>query len=194
MKQKKYMQLILASASPRRKDILDEYGYSFKVVTADYEEKVFTTDPEETVKAFALGKATAVYQTLNKEEKATSVILGADTVVSLGGKILGKPKDEKDAVETLKNLSGKTHAVYTGYAIVTATGIINKAFKTEVKFNDLSDKLINDYVATGKPWDKAGAYGIQDGYPLAKKVVGSLYNVIGLPIEEIDKHLKAILR
>ncbi|MBQ8197035.1 MAG: septum formation protein Maf [Clostridia bacterium] len=188
------MQLILASASPRRKDILTEYGYTFKIITADYEEKAFTTSPEETVKEFALGKATAVYQSLSAKDREDSVVLGADTVVSLDGKILGKPQGVEDAKEMLKSLSNRAHAVYTGYAIVSKSGVIQKAVKTEVVFNALADSLIEEYVATGKPLDKAGAYGIQDGYPLASAVNGSLYNVIGLPIEEIDIELKKILK
>ena len=188
------MQLILASASPRRKDILTEYGYTFKIITADYEEKAFTTSPVETVKEFAFGKATAVYQSLSVKDRESSVVLGADTVVSLDGKILGKPQGIDGAKEMLKSLSNRAHVVYTGYAIVSKKAVIQNVVKSEVFFNELSEGLIEEYVATGKPLDKAGAYGIQDGYPLASAVKGSLYNVIGLPIEEIDIELKKILK
>ena len=132
-----------------------------------------------------MGKAQSVFNALSEEEKKSAVVLGADTVVVLKGEILGKPKNPESAAAMLKKLSGKTHLVLTGYAVITAKGVKKGIVKSKVKFNDLSEKLITDYVATGSPLDKAGAYGIQDGFPLVKRYKGSLNNVIGLPIERL---------
>ncbi|MDY6367464.1 MAG: Maf family protein [Clostridia bacterium] len=187
------MKLILASNSPRRKDILRSVGFDFKVITSGYDEKG-DGDAETLVKTFAYGKAKSVFDSLTDAEKKQSVVLGADTVVALNGKILGKPKDEKAAAEMLKNLSGKTHYVFTGYAIISDNESIVGLDKTEVTFNRLSDELISEYVATGSPLDKAGAYGIQDGFPLVKEYKGSLNNVIGIPIEKIKPIIEKLMK
>lgn len=183
------MKLILASNSPRRKEILEKFGFKFTVKKSDYEEKG-NAAPETLVKTFATGKAESIFNSLSETQKRDCAVLGADTVVVLGGEILGKPKDRADAENMLKALSGRTHFVYTGYAVISAKSAVSGVVKTEVKFNDLSEKLIKDYVATGSPLDKAGAYGIQDGFPLVRYYKGSLYNVIGLPIEELEPILK----
>ena len=184
------MNLILASNSPRRKEILEKFGFTFTVIKSDYEEKENISDPQLLVKTFAFNKAKSVFDSL--EEKDEAVVLGADTVVVFDGKILGKPKDKKDAENMLKSLSGKTHSVFTGYAVIEKEKTFSGVCETKVTFNDLSDSFIRDYVATGSPMDKAGAYGIQDG-SLVKDYVGSYYNVIGLPIEDISPILKELL-
>ena len=186
------MKLILASNSPRRKEILEKFGYRFTVIKSDYEEKEDIFDPRLLVKTFAEKKAESVFSSLSEAEKDEAVVLGADTVVVLKGKILGKPKDDRDAVNMLKSLSGRTHLVLTGYAVITGGKTFSGVAETKVVFNTLTDKFITDYVATGSPLDKAGAYGIQDG-ALVKKYVGSFYNVIGLPIEEIAPILERLL-
>ena len=117
--------------------------------------------------------------------------VGADTVVYFNGKILGKPKDDTDAENMLKMLSGKEHTVITGYAVISDKAQIFGYDKSTVLFNELSEQLIKEYVATGKPLDKAGSYGVQDGFGLVRAVSGSVYNVIGLPIEKIKPILDA---
>ena len=187
------MKLFLASNSPRRKEILKAAGFDFTVKVSGYDERG-KGNPYYLVKKFAVKKAESVFNALLPNEKQNSVVLGADTVVVLDGNILGKPQNKKAAVEMLKSLSGKTHTVLTGYAVITGKKQIKGVVKSKVTFNELTDKIIDDYVATGSPLDKAGAYGIQDDFPLVKGYNGSLNNVIGLPIERLkpilDKALK----
>lgn len=181
------MKLILASASPRRREILSARGYEFKVVKSDYEEKTFSASPKKLAEYFALKKAEQVCDSFLEDGV---VVLGADTVVVYKGEVLGKPKDALDAKNTLKKLSGKTHKVITGYAIIGSGKTVNKSVVSKVKFNKLTDEIIDTYVATGSPLDKAGSYGIQDNAGIVKGYSGSLTNVIGLPIEQISKVLK----
>lgn len=185
------MKLILASNSPRRKDILTEYGYEFLVVPSDFNESGSFVSPEEMVKAFAKGKAEEVYDRLIDKNV---VVLGADTVVVFNGVALGKPKDKADAFRMLKELSGKTHTVVTGYALIDKEKNVSGLTRTAVTFNSLSDEFINEYVSAGLPLDKAGSYGIQDGYDIVKEYSGSLNNVIGLPIEDIKPVLDEMLK
>ena len=120
------------------------------------------------------------------------LVIAADTVVVIGNEIIGKPKDEKDAYRMLKKLSNKTHFVYTAYALSKDNKMITGIVKTEVLFNDLTDQMINNYIATGSPLDKAGAYGYQDNndFAIVKKINGSYHNVIGFPTEEISKDIR----
>ena len=180
-------KFILASGSPRRKEILLREGYSFEIVTSDKEDAFDKNCPAEKFSVrCALSKARDVYSRVPK----TSVVLGADTVVYFGGKIIGKPKDEKEAKRYLQMLSGKTHTVVTGYAVLSANKRVIGHDVSHVTFNVLPGSLINDYVATGKPLDKAGAYGLQDGFDLVSRYEGSYWNIVGLPIERIEKELK----
>lgn len=185
------MELILASNSPRRKQLLTEYGFDFKVVGSNFSEQTLDLSPEQTVKVNALGKAKDVFESVGSSD---AIVLGSDTVVELGGVILGKPNDSNHAEQMLKSLSNKTHSVWTGVAIITKTEQIVFAEQTKVTFNKLSDKLITEYVKTGKPLDKAGAYGIQDGFDLVKRFDGSFNNVVGLPIEKFASLLKNLLK
>jgi septum formation protein len=184
------MELILASNSPRRREILTENGYTFKVIPSSYEETERIIDPIELAKAYSFNKAKDVFDKVL--DKKNSVVLGSDTVVVLDGKVLGKPKDEAEAFEMLKSLSNKTHQVISGYAILSQKFSLVDQDITEVTFNKLSDELINDYIKNKKPLDKAGAYGIQDGYPLVKAYKGSYNNIVGLPIEKISKVLNGL--
>ncbi len=185
------MRLILASNSPRRKEILSNAGFEFDIITSDYEEKNFTSDPIVTAETFALGKAKSVYSIIDDE---SAVVLGADTVVCLNGVILGKPKDENSARIMLEALSGKKHLVVTGFALVTAKKTVVSHVVTKVTFNKLSPEDINDYISSGLYKGKAGSYGIQDGYPLVEKYEGSLSNVIGLPIDEVKESLSYVFK
>ncbi len=181
------MEFVLASASPRRKELLKELVKEFEIIPANGEESLVVASPKRLVKELAKQKALEVSAFPETKGK---IVLGADTVVAFGKKVLGKPKDKREAVEMLKSLSGRAHFVYTGVCFVyTANGkrrIVNKVGKTKVYFNELSDEWINNYVDGGSPMDKAGAYGIQDG-GLVKKIRGSFSNVVGLPVELCKK-------
>ena len=178
------MEWILASASPRRKELLGQLIEKFDVIPSQGEEKTDgTLSPEMLVKTLAEQKATevATYSTARGK-----IVLGADTVVAFDGKVLGKPKDEADAFSMLSMLSGQMHEVYTGVCIVYpkngGTEKLVAAARTEVRFFSLTEEQIRAYIATGSPMDKAGAYGIQDG-GLVERIQGSFSNVVGLPVE-----------
>lgn len=187
------MQWILASASPRRKELLAELIDNFDIIPSQADENLegeFT--PESLVKALAELKAKEVAL---RPENAGKMIIGSDTVVAFDGKVLGKPKDEADAFRMLKMLSGKAHAVYTGvcFACQGENGYYAdvRAAKTDVYFENLTDEWIAEYIRGGSPMDKAGAYGIQDG-GLVQKIEGSYTNVVGFPIELVKEMMKDI--
>ena len=186
----KAQRLILASNSPRRKFIMQNAGYKFDIVVSEFAERT-SSDPVETAVNNAEGKALDVWNRLGDEKAAA---LGADTVVFLEKRILGKPADAQDAKKMLRELSGKTHNVITAYAVAWAGGLKSGYSVSEVTFKGLSDKLIEDYVASGLPLDKAGAYGIQDGFPLVDTYTGSIDNIIGLPLSDVRKLLDGILK
>ncbi len=179
-------KLILASGSPRRRELLDTAGLDFDVIVADVDEKIpGGAEPQEVVKSLALQKAQAVAQMY-----PDSTVIGADTVVVNGGEILGKPKSEKNAEEMLAALSGKNHKVCTGVAIIKGEKIKSFCETTEVEFHPLTEKQISDYVKTGEPMDKAGAYGIQGkGCVLVKRINGDYFNVVGLPVSRVYREL-----
>lgn len=184
------MRLILASNSPRRKEILERYGYTFTVIKSDFGERASGGNPVSVAKNNAYGKATDVFSRLTDKENA--VVLGADTIVVFGENIIGKPKDEEEAKKTLKRLSDNTHKVITGYALITKNKVIVGQAISRVTFNDLTSELIDRYVASGLPMDKAGSYGLQDGFDIVKKCYGEVNNVIGLPIKKIAPLLKKL--
>ena len=183
------MRLILASASPRRRELLAQVGFTFEVRPAHVNEDPRPgEDPIAYVVRLARDKAEAVYAELNDPE---AVVLGADTTVTLDGHILAKPLDATDAARMLRMLSGRTHRVITGVALANANGTEVAAEVTGVRFAALSDTEIAQYVATGEPMDKAGAYGIQG---LAAKwiprVEGCYFNVVGLPLALVTTMLE----
>lgn len=179
-------RIILASASPRRRELMELAGYDFEVICADIVEIVSeNATPQEAVMSLALQKAQAV-----AAEHKEAVVIGSDTVVALDGKILGKPHSEQEACEMLRLLSGKTHKVFTGVAIVCGDKVKNFFDETVVEFYSLGDEEIKKYVATGEPMDKAGAYGIQGkGSVLVKKINGDFFNVMGLPIAKLYREM-----
>ena len=183
--------IILASASPRRKELMrKEISSSFVVVVPHIDESLSFrnhTDVREIVKDIALRKCLEVAKEHNDD-----LVIAADTVVVLGNEIIGKPKDKEDAYKILRELSGKEHHVYTGYALKQGDKLVQGVAKSTVLFNELSDELINAYIASGSPMDKAGAYGMQDNaqFPIVKKTSGSNNNIIGFPTEQILKDLK----
>ncbi len=175
--------MVLASGSPRRRQILEKFGIDHKVIVSSADEETDKEDPCELVKELSFRMASDV-----KEKAGENVlILAADTVVALDGKILGKPGDEKEAENMLKALSGRSHDVYSGVAVIFPDGdIINFAEKTAVHVRKLTDEQIADYIATGEPMDKAGAYGIQGLFGIyVEKTDGDYLNVVGLPASEI---------
>ena len=181
--------VILASASPRRKQLMKELFPSFTIIVPEIDESLSFknhTDVQDIVKDIACRKCEKV-----SKDHPNDLVVAADTVVVIENEIIGKPKDKEDAYKMLKKLSGKTHYVYTGYAISKDNKRIVKTVETKVLFNELSDELINSYIASGSPLDKAGAYGYQDNeqYPLIKKIIGSHHNVIGFPTEEIKEDI-----
>ena len=172
---------IVASASPRRKEILSMGGFGFRIIPSDCDETIKEKlSPEETVKVLAERKALSVLS-----ENENSVVLGCDTVVALGDEILGKPSDREDAFKMIKALSGKTHRVCTGVCIADKDKIKSFDSVAEVEFYELSDETAESYVATGECDDKAGAYGIQGlGGTLVKSIKGDYYAIVGLPYAE----------
>lgn len=179
-------KIILASASPRRKELMELAGYDFEVICADIVEVVpEEAMPQEVVMSLALQKAQAV-----AAEHKEAVVIGSDTVVALDGKILGKPHSEQEACEMLRLLSGRTHKVFTGVAIVCGGKVKNFFDETDVEFYSLGDDEIKKYVATGEPTDKAGAYGIQGkGSVLVKRINGDFFSVMGLPIAKLYREM-----
>ena len=181
------MQYVLASASPRRRELLSQILNDFIVDPAVGGEEVnISFFPEDIACALAERKCDEVFS-----RHSGSTVIGCDTIVVFRGEILGKPEDEADAVETLKLLSGRTHFVITGVCVRNKYKKLVRYDKTEVKFNVLSDEFIKNYVAGGSPMDKAGSYGIQDG-GLVKQYFGSYTNVVGLPVALVRKMLKEV--
>ena len=182
--------VILASASPRRKQLMKDLFPSFTIIVPEIDEELSFKNHSnvvDIVKDIAKRKCEKI-----TNEHPHDLVIAADTVVVIGNEIIGKPKDAADAYHMLKKLSSKTHYVYTAYAISKDNKMIINTVETEVIFNDLSDDLINRYIASGSPLDKAGAYGYQDNqdYALVKRINGSKTNVIGFPLEAIKEDLK----
>ncbi|MDO5390468.1 MAG: Maf family protein [Eubacteriales bacterium] len=180
-------KIILASASPRRKELLEQIGLSFQIEPARGEEHITSVIPREVVEELSYQKAMEVAQ-LHKEED--TLILGADTIVVYDDKIMGKPSDEEDAKEMLRKLSGRTHCVFTGVTAVLWTNqkktVRTFSEKTEVTFYPMSEEEIMFYVKTKEPMDKAGAYGIQGiGAKYIQAICGDYNNVVGLPVARL---------
>ena len=182
------MQLILASQSPRRKELLGLFGLPFVIRVADIDE---TMNPEmsaaDEVARVSRTKAMAV------PREGDDVVVAADTIVVCGGQVLGKPKDEADAYRMLRLLSGRDHQVMTGMTVLRGETALTVTEITDIHFRQLSDREILRYIATGEPMDKAGSYGIQGGAALfAEKMSGDYYNVMGLPVCRLGQLLKQI--
>lgn len=178
--------LILASGSPRRRELLSLITDEFEVFVSGCDEFIPEGTPAEKVPGIlAKQKALAVAK-LRPED----TVIGSDTVVVLNGRIFGKPKDEEDAHAMLKALSGRKHFVYTGVAVAEKGEVRSFVQKTEVEFYELSDETIDKYIETLEPMDKAGSYGIQGkGSVLVKGIVGDYFNVMGLPVAETARFL-----
>lgn len=190
------MKIYLASASPRRKELLRQVGISFKVVPGTVEEKITKEKPNEVVEELSYQKAVDVCGKLIAEGRDDFVVIGADTVVSAWGKILGKPVDKADAVRMLKELQGGSHQVYTGVTIAWKYQDMAPMYATfsectDVTMYAMTDEEIKSYVDSGEPMDKAGAYAIQ-GLCAAhiQGICGDYNNVVGLPIGRLCQELK----
>jgi septum formation protein len=175
--------LILASKSPRRKELLSKICRDFVIINPEINENESRQHPHEHPLDVSRLKAYRVFQNHPEDD-----VLACDTVVVINEEILGKPSDEQEAYQMLRKLSGKRHIVLSGYTFINKYREINRTVKTEVYFNVLDDELIKQYIKTGSPLDKAGAYGIQDGFLLVDHIIGSFDNVMGFPSEDIAKH------
>ena len=187
------MKIVLASASERRQELLSRLIEDFDIIVSDFDEsKVpFEGSIDKYVKDVALGKAFDVQSKLNED----AIIISADTIVTLEDKILGKPKDEEDAFNIIKSLQGRKHLVYSGIVVInTAKNVIKQeSLATEVTFSEISDDEILEYIKTGEPLDKAGAYGIQGiGGIFVKEIKGCYYNVVGLPLNKLKFMLEEV--
>ncbi len=184
-------RIILASQSPRRRELLENIGLEFEVKVDNSPEIVDETmEIEEIVKCLSAKKAENVSKTLDNED---CVVIAADTVVAFEDRILGKPKDEEDAKNMLKILSGNVHFVYTGISVLdNKTGKrISDFEKTKVRFREITDSEINSYIKSGEPMDKAGSYGIQGlGSVFVEKICGDYFNIVGLPVSKLCGILK----
>ena len=179
---------ILASQSPRRRELLARFGREFEVIPSGAEEKINTADAKKAVEELSRQKAFWVSERVGEGD----VVIGSDTVVVLDGNILGKPRDEQDAVRMLKELQGRTHEVLTGVTVVVKGGLcVTFHEETRVHVACMSEEEIRNYVATGEPMDKAGAYGIQGAFgPFISGITGDYYNVVGLPLHHLYQVLK----
>ncbi len=187
------MNLYLASKSPRRKSILQDVGYDFTIIDAPFNENSvdLSMEPDKGVLFIARGKAEAGFKELDASKADAAVVLAADTIVVCDGKVMLKPKDSEEAIEMLNILSGRAHEVYTAVAIRNKETESSFVVKTDVYFRNLSSEEIADYVSTGEPLDKAGAYGIQGRACLfVDKIDGDYFNVVGLPISKVAEELK----
>ncbi len=182
------MDIILASQSPRRKELLTQMGLTYRVHAADIDEHMDRSlPPDKLVEAISAEKAAAVAAI----EGDAPLIIAADTVVALDGAILGKPHGEKDAYEMLSRLSGRRHQVYTGFTVRQGGRVVTRSERSEVSFRALSGEEIAAYIATGEPMDKAGSYGIQGfGALLVEGIRGDYFNVMGLPVCHLGQVLK----
>lgn len=181
------MRIILASNSPRRREILAQLGIQFEIIPSKFEENASNMNPEDMVMYLAEEKAMSVAKNIKEE----AFIIGADTIV-YQKEVMGKPKDNEDAVRMLKNLSGVFHTVITGISVVHTPSLkkVTDYEKTLVKFKNISDDEIQAYVKSGEPMDKAGAYAIQGiGSLLVEKIEGCYFNVVGLPVYRLSKIL-----
>lgn len=194
------MKIILASASPRRRELMDVLELPYEVIPSTKEEVITSTIPADVVKGLSFIKAEDVAQKAalkpENSEEELALVIGADTVVAFDNEILGKPKNEENAKEMLRKLAGRSHSVFTGIALLwikdgKIAKTVNKAVETKVLVEAMSEEEIAAYVATGEPMDKAGAYAIQGKFaPYISGIEGDYYNVVGFPICTVRKEIR----
>ena len=194
------MKYILASSSPRRQELLKQIDIKYTVITADVDESYEVgTPPDKIVDQLPRRKGFAVFDKIKDGLSEDTVIIAADTLVARDTSVLGKPKDADEAFDMLKSLSGRSHFVYTGVTLIyfTENGVRDMTFSdgAEVFFRNLTDEEIKNYIATGEPMDKAGAYGIQErGAVLAEGIKGDFYTIVGLPIVKVVTGIKELTK
>lgn len=186
-------EFVLASASPRRKELLSQIGIKFRTCTSKKEEEILRSQPGDIVKDLSYTKARDVYERGNRE----NIVIGADTVVVANEQILGKPKDEKEAFEMIKMLQGDIHHVYTGVSIIwqqnNNTHVSSFYAVTEVELYYMNDEEIRNYISTSEPYDKAGGYAIQGYFArYVKGIKGDYNNVVGLPIGKLYQVMNSL--
>ena len=186
-------QIILASSSPRRRELLEKAGVHFRVMPSQEEEHIEKKEPAQIVENLSWQKAASVASKTGQDV----IVIGSDTLVAYEGRVLGKPRDEEEAVETLKLLQGNTHQVYTGVTVIVRDKEeeITKTFsrRTDVTFYPVDEKEIRDYVATGDPMDKAGSYDIRGDFSVyIKEIYGDYNNVVGLPVSMLFWEMKQL--
>lgn len=186
-------EFVLASASPRRKELLTQIGIKFRTCTSKKEEEILRNKPDDIVKDLSYTKARDVYERGNRE----AIVIGADTIVVADETVLGKPKDEQEAFNMIKKLQGNTHKVYTGVSVIweqnNNTHVSSFVAMTEVELYYMSDEEIRKYVATSEPYDKAGGYAIQGYFArYVKQIKGDYNNVVGLPIGKLYQVLNSL--
>ncbi len=193
-------KIVLASASPRRRELLAQIGLEPEIMPSTVEEIVTDTAPEKVVMSLSLQKASDVAEKRKaKGEMADTVVIGADTVVAAGGQILGKPRDREDAARMIRSLQGGIHQVYTGVTLIASgkEGELVRTFyeETHVTVYPMEEEEISRYITSGEPDDKAGAYGIQGLFAAyIQKIDGDYSNVVGLPAGRVYQELKALER
>lgn len=183
---RQHTNIILASSSPRRKELLKQLVNSFSIFVSNFDEQSKYIRPHKRVMDIAKGKAELV------TIKDNDLVISADTTVYMQGKYYGKPKNNKDAKAILLQLSGKTHCVYSGVCIKTKSKMVTFYEKSKVTFRTLDEEVIDNYITTAKPFDKAGGYGIQDKI-LVQSYKGSYTNIVGLPLEKLSTELKKLI-
>ena len=182
-------KIILASKSPRRREILENLGYNFQIITAETDENSDISNPSELVMELAKRKAKAVAKLIEND----SIVIGCDTVVAIENDILGKPENEKNAREMLAKLSGNIHSVYSGLCLVKGEKILTSFCKTDVHFDTLSAEDIDWYISQNEWADKAGSYAVQGKASVfVNKIDGDYFNVVGLPVNLLYKMMKNI--
>ena len=190
------MKIILASASPRRKELLKQAGISFKTMPSTKEEKISKETPEEIVEELSYQKAVDICARLEESMNDDFVVIGADTIVSVWGKVMGKPKDKEDACMMLEQIQGKSHQVYTGVTLAWKYKDTPAMFHTfhectDVTVFPMSTEEIKSYVNSGEPMDKAGSYAIQGRFAAyIQGICGDYFNVVGLPIGRVYQEMK----
>lgn len=186
-------KIILASGSPRRRELLAQIGMEFEVRVSHAEEKAEADTPSDLVKALSRLKAEDIWQSLTGEEREYTLVIGADTVVAFENHVMGKPKNPEDACRMLTMLQGRTHQVYTGVTLVCKEGTESFFEETLVTMYPMMKEEISAYVSTGEPMDKAGAYGIQGRFAAyIKGISGDYNNVVGLPVGRVYQEIKKI--
>lgn len=191
----KINRIILASGSPRRKELLSKLNIDFEIITSDADETIESDNPEIIVETLSERKARAVYSQI---EDDSILVIGADTIVYYDGEVLGKPEDEEDARGMLSMLSDRTHQVFTGVTLLYRLNGEEKikvfSDRTDVTFYEIDKFDLLEYIKTGSPMDKAGAYGIQDDFAKhVKKIDGDYNNVVGLPLSRLYQEMKSII-